>query len=373
MSSTDPAAPAAKMTVRGVEDILALVPYLLRHHPTDSIVVVVIRAAKVVLAARGDLPAAGTTPAKLRACVEYLAAVAAAQDASAAFVIGYGPAGQVDALIADVPDAFAARGIQLHDVLRITDGRYFSYQCTDPLCCPPDGTPFDVTGSVVAATATVAGLVALPDHAAVHAQVAPLDDPARTAMRHAVQRAHDRRTALTTAATAATAEPSNAGPGPAPTGEQEHAGCTVSPIDACIRQAGGAAIEQAFDRYEHGGRLDDDEAAWLTVLLTHLDVRDAAWARTSNRDAHLQLWLDLTRRAATELVPAPASLLTFAAWQSGNGALARAALQRALAVAPSYSMARLLAEILRRGVAPSALNDRPVPARPHGDPPTGRH
>jgi hypothetical protein len=70
-------------------------------------------------------------------------------------------------------------------------------------------------------------------------------------------------------------------------------------------------------------------------------------------DAHLRLWTDLTRRAQPGYVAAPASLLAFVAWQSGDGALANVALDRALADDPQYSMAQLLRQVITAGTPPS--------------------
>ena len=59
--------------------------------------------------------------------------------------------------------------------------------------------------------------------------------------------------------------------------------------------------------------------------------------------------------------PAPASLLAFTAWQSGEGALANIAIDRALAADPGYSLAQLLRDIMDAGVPPSAAR---VPMTP---------
>ena len=72
-----------------------------------------------------------------------------------------------------------------------------------------------------------------------------------------------------------------------------------------------------------------------------------------HRDAHLRLWTDLTRRAQPGYIAAPASLLAFTAWQTGNGALANLALDRALADDPGYSMAQLLRDVIDAGTPPS--------------------
>jgi hypothetical protein len=133
-----------------------------------------------------------------------------------------------------------------------------------------------------------------------------------------------------------------------------------------VRTAGEAAVKAALDRHhrcaspDHRGKgLTDDEMAWLTVLLSHLPVRDFAWEHTGSAEWHLALWTDALRRAEPELVPAPASLLAFAAWRSGNGPLARVAVERALRADPSYSFALLIDDVLCGGVDPSRLDGWP--------------
>jgi Domain of unknown function (DUF4192) len=73
----------------------------------------------------------------------------------------------------------------------------------------------------------------------------------------------------------------------------------------------------------------------------------------AHADAHQRLWTDVTRRAQPGYVAAPASLLAFVAWQSGDGALANVALDRALADEPGYSMAQLLRQVITAGTPPS--------------------
>jgi hypothetical protein len=129
-----------------------------------------------------------------------------------------------------------------------------------------------------------------------------------------------------------------------------------APARRLIASAGLDAVAKAIDEYREGnGPATDLEAAWLTVVLRDLRVRDDAWARmdSDHRPAHLRLWTDLTRRARPGYVPAPASLLAFVAWQAGDGALANVALDRALADNPRYSMALLLREALDSGAPPS--------------------
>ena len=59
------------------------------------------------------------------------------------------------------------------------------------------------------------------------------------------------------------------------------------------------------------------------------------------------------RRAPRDLLPGACSLLAFAAWQHGDGALAWCAIDRCLEVDPDYSMAHCVAQILTGAVPPS--------------------
>ena len=96
-------------------------------------------------------------------------------------------------------------------------------------------------------------------------------------------------------------------------------------------------IADAIRRYRAGEPIGPEPAAWLTVALRELRVRDDAWARMlpEHNAAHTRLWTDLTRLAQPGYVAAPASLLAFVAWQAGDGALANIALDRALADRPA--------------------------------------
>ena len=45
-----------RMTVRHASDLLAVIPYLVGFHPSESIVAVLMRSGKVALTMRVDLP-----------------------------------------------------------------------------------------------------------------------------------------------------------------------------------------------------------------------------------------------------------------------------------------------------------------------------
>ncbi|WP_320068275.1 DUF4192 domain-containing protein [Micromonospora sp. RTGN7] len=326
----------ARLTVRSPADLIAAVPYLLGFHPADSMVVVALRGRRIVFAARADLPGPGDDPLDPAA---HLADVIARQGAESATVLGYGDAPRVTPAVDAVRRSLAAAGLAVLDALRVTDGRYWSYLCDEPACCPPEGTSYDTGASEVSAAAVFAGQVALPDREALTGQVAPFDGPARVAMRKAVDRAERRLATLLDEAPEADLLGGRA-----------------------LRRAGTLAVREAMRR--RGERLTDDEVAWLTLLLTHLPIRDHAWERTDGRERDVALWTDVLRRAERDLIAAPGSLLAFAAWRAGQGALAAVALERVIEAHPDYSLALLLDDLLRRGVPPSELDGWPTTGPP---------
>ncbi|HET6533730.1 MAG TPA: DUF4192 domain-containing protein [Actinoplanes sp.] len=307
--------------VSSLHEFLAAVPYLLGFHPADSVVVVALKDRRVLCAARAgcDDP------------VDHTAEVLVRQGADAAAVIGYGEPVRVTPAVQRMSHALSSRNVPVVDEFRVTGGRYWSYRCKDPDCCPPDGTPCRTAESVVAAQATYDGQVLLPDRAALAARLAPVTGDEQVAMSAATERARDRLTEA---------------------------------LPHGIRRTGRAAVRAAEVRYRSGGRLTDDEVAWLGMMLVETRIRDYAWMRTAGEDWRIALWTDVTRRVDPLYVPAPASLLAFAAWRQGQGGLANAALDRALSAEPHYPMAHLIGQILHEGVPPDLIDLTP-PRSPH--------
>ena len=121
-------------SLRSVDDLLAVVPYLLGFHPADSAVVLGVRDDRIIFQARGDLPA----PADVPRLARYYADLVARQHPTGALVVGYGDGSAVTPIVCALGAAMDARGIRLLDAVRVADGRYWSYVCTDPACCPPE-------------------------------------------------------------------------------------------------------------------------------------------------------------------------------------------------------------------------------------------
>jgi hypothetical protein len=349
-TNSQPGGEVPRIRVSSVTGFLAVIPHLLGFHPSRSMVVVGLdaRRGRIVLAFRYDLPDPPDA-ARARDIAEHAVAVLRKRRIRTAIAAGYGEGTLVTPVAEQLRAGLRGAGIAMRDLLRVQDGRYWSYVCSDPGCCPPDGVPFDVSAHPAAAAMTAAGLPARPDRKSLADSVAPLTGQAAESMRLATERAVLRAAELI----ASSAAPSGTlTPGAAPSRTAATPGSWW-----LVVEAGREAVRAAISIYRHGGRITDhDQLAWLTVTIADLRVRDDAWARMEprHRADHQRLWTDVVRHACEPYVPAPASLLAFIAWQSGDGALANVAIERALAADPEYSMAHLIGQALDAGLPPSA-------------------
>jgi hypothetical protein len=332
-----------RMRLRSPEDVLAATPYFLGFHPSDSLVVLGLTGTSLKFHVRGDLPPIDASQKVLTEFGDQFGDLMQEHGIDAVVLVGYGTEPIVTPTVMAVQHAMSRRQIDVRDMLRTSDGLYWSYVCKDPVCCPPEGTPFDVTNTVVAASATVAGCVAMPDRDTV---VRSLDPPVGLAL-VAIQQATER------------------------------AACRLIPMfnqadgKNAVQAAGKQALTEALECYRGPGRLSDDDLGWLCVLMQTGEFRDVAWrgADAADRDeraVHVRLWTDVVHRSDPDYVAHPAALLSFVLWRGGDGIRAAVAVERALDADPRHLSAQVMSEILQRGLPPSMI-DRPPqqPAREH--------
>lgn len=327
----------------GPEDMVAAIPYLLGFHPRESVVAVGLRGRRrrVCLAIRLDLPpppgerdAADLIAAHLRnARASQAVLVVITEDTPAgAPAPGPGPRLPREALISTLRGALTGARIDIHDALCIRSGRWWSYTCADPACCPPEGLPVPAGSVTALAAATAAdGVVVLPDREALEQTVAPAEP-----------RPSPRRRRLFDAAAAAHRD--------------EVAAVGAGAAKAAVVEELAALIERRAERSEP---LPLEQAARIAAALTDLDTRDACirWLTAPLADIAEGLWRELVRTAPPTYVAAPATLLALHAYARGDGAFARICANRALADDPTCAMARLVHVSLDRGLGPSQIRE----------------
>jgi hypothetical protein len=324
--------------------LLRLIPHLTGFVPETSLIVIGVSPPRdrIRVTLRYDLPDP-PEPGLVTDLAAHAVSVLTAQRLTAAVAVGYGPESVVTPVARELRDAAWQAGLDVREILRVQDARYWSYLCGNEACCPAAGVPFDPAPADPAEARALAavGDPVLAGRAALAARVAPLGGIAAESMRQATRRAERHVTQLLS---------------------RIRKSSRLGAARRMIIAEGLTAVGTMITRYRGGGRFTtDDEIARITVALRDLRVRDDAWARMdpAHAEGHLRLWTDVVRRAQPGYVAAPAALLAFVAWQSGNGALANVALDRALADDPRYSMATLLREVITAG-APPALARLPM-------------
>jgi hypothetical protein len=301
------------MTARTPEDLLAVVPIVLGFHPERSLVMLTFSGHRSAFHARVDLPA----PAEAAAVVHMLLGAAERNDVDrVAFVLYTDSASEALSLARPLVAAFTAGGIGVLDLLRTDTGRWF------PLAAGPEhqGTAYDASAHRFAAQGVFQGVVTHPTRLALSESLVGPDD-ARARVEAAIPPVLARVPDLQRDAEARWL-------------------CDL----VCAIEAEGASPPS------------DDDVARLLVALLDVDFREIALAHLSRSTAaeQMALWGDVARRAPDDFLPAPATLMAFAAWLGGQGALAWCAVDRARAVDPDYSLAQLMVEVLEAAMPPSS-------------------
>jgi hypothetical protein len=326
-SPAAPHDPTPVLRLKSPADLIETVPYLVGFHPKRSIVMICMRARRLHLTMRLDLPPS----AHARKAAGVLVPHAVQQGAEMVLLACYpeGPADRTAAarMVSQLRRELRLKKIAVREAVRVEDGRWWSYLCRNEECCPAVGTPLPDTPGRAAVAAVMDGLVALPDRSGLYDRLAPVDDIALTAAEQASTDA---------AATWA-----------------EHAAAkTLEAWRATELEFLGALAE----RYAAGAApLTPAEAGRALVAVQDIEVRDACatwWDEEARSASCVPLWTGLVRHAPSEYVAPAATLLAGCAWLSGEGALANVALERVYGADPSYRLARLLDAAIQGGVSP---------------------
>jgi len=307
---TTPTTPTS-LVARSPEDLLAVVPIVLGFVPRDSVVMLTF-GARHTFHARIDLP----DPGEVAGAVGALLDPARRHRVRRVVFVLYSDDARAAARVARaLSRAFAAAGIDVLDSLR-ADGRRWWPLPDGHREVPERGVPYDLSAHPFAAQAVFEGHVTHGSRDQLAASLVPA--PERVA-----------------AVSAAVGE--------------------VPSVPTHLA-ADAAWVRSTVTRHVTAGSAPPDrDVARLLGLLRDLRLRDVAWSAITRDDArdHVCFWTDVLRRSPTELVPAPAALLGFAAWLAGHGALAWCAVDACLEADPDYGLADILSQLLGRAVPPS--------------------
>ncbi|WP_433304281.1 DUF4192 domain-containing protein [Actinoplanes sp. CA-030573] len=332
--------PRPEARITGLDDLLALIPFLLGFAPDDSLVIAALdeRAARLITAVRVDLALGEQPPAAVQDTLAQVAGTLAAHGCTAVVVAGYGTLDRILRLLDVLPGTLADTGITLHDTVQVGDRRYRHLDTTTTGGRRP-WVPFDPAVNAAATAAIVAGLAVLPDRAALAATLAPVTGAAQLRMAAA--------TVTAVARIRQYAAGQHRGDGFDPAG--------LEIIGHTLLKATRQRLERLKAAYSAGRSAADEDAALLSALLGWPAAWTIAARQSTGAPWQIEMWSDLVRRAQPPFVTPVANLLALTAVQAGHGALASMAVDRALQADPGNRVAGVLRDAIAVGIAPSTM------------------
>jgi hypothetical protein len=311
-------------TLTSPHDLIAAIPFLIGYHPVDSLVVVSIKDNCIGMAMRVDYP--DDLPAS---AYDLLASHLQREGSSGALLVAYVPATRIDgeAVLSDLAAALTRIDVAIDESLLIKDGSYRSMLCADSDCCPSGGRDLpEISASRIALEHVIAGrTMPFANIEALTDSISPLVISEDSKWINQV--------------------------------------CKFAKVDkkmdlnALQRDGATAVIDLAGEFAAGRGSEDLELTARVIGRLSDIQVRDFALGSHTGEDidSYFLMWCQLMRMAPVGQVAPVASLFAALAYESGDGALAHRALDRALADINGYALALLLRRVFTAGWPPQSF------------------
>ena len=224
--------------------------------------------------------------------------------------------------------------VGVFEALLVHGGLWYSYHCADGVCCPAEGTPVshDPTPAAAryAAEAVLLGNSVLPSRDDVRRSFEPSDHAVAVAAREQ---------------------------GADLAGERLMTVADALGMDGA-RDLVIATLLRLLDAWSDGDTaVDQEDASLVAVGLHDKRTRDEVMTFVLDHDGPLlvAVFSEIARRAVDEDTAPICTVLAWAAYADGSGALASLAAERALECEPGYAMAELVLDGLSRMVPPDAV------------------
>lgn len=311
-------------TLTSPHDLITAVPFLIGFHPADSIVLISLKEGAIGLAMRIDLPAHLDADA-----IDLLAHHFICDGAEGALLLAYMPNEREDgdSLLISLGAGLIRNGVEVQESLLIRNGRYRSIICRDLTCCSPAGKALpDINDSQIAAEHVVAG-IQMP-----YANIQELIETLAP-----VQSSFDSQWA-----------------------DEVNSFFVAEDAEAIgeLRRDGVETTELLLDEYRMGyGARSRTLVARMIGRMSDLQVRDYALGVHSEDtfDLYFTMWREILRLAPRGFVAPIACIVAAMAYESGDGALAQKALDRAVEDDERYPLAQLLRRVFNAGWPPESF------------------
>lgn len=311
-------------TVKTPHDLIAAVPFLIGYHPSNSLVLISVKADALEMAMRIDFPINPPTET-----YQLLATHLKRENGEAALLIAYEPEGVTsgEEVLQNAAQAISDSEIPIREMMLIRAGKWRSLLCSDAKCCPPEGNLIEDFQSSRITAEQVANGKLLPfanseglTHSISQLKIASDGQWQRKVIAY-----------------------------------------RIDPEDADLnskQRDGAEAVLKLAGLYSKNGSCDDqDLKAKVLGRLSDIQVRDFALGShdAESLNTYWVMWRHLLQIAPPQFIAPVASLFAAIAYENGEGALAHRALDRALADQSDYSLARLLRRVFSSGWPPSGF------------------
>jgi hypothetical protein len=363
--------------LRGPADIITVLPYHLGYRPAESLVVVCLMRNRIGVVGRIDLPPPDVDPALV--AVELLPVVRRERPDAVVLVGFESTDGQAEPASVAMRDAIQGAGIQVIERLVVRDGRWWGLDC-DHDCCPAQGEPVQADDEVPAVSdyivrgrrpagsrADLAARLAYRPEPGQDRRCAALITDLATARRSRSALQRRRRRMLQDWARILDLTPSgpDAVAAPPPRDDEAWAWAVVSLLDVAVRDLLIAWLCPGtldLEVFPASLRRLAESVLPSRPSSPRPDARASPAAEDAGEDAVedaveeglVDRLAMVCRAAPPELSPGPLTVLAHVVWWQGDGALARTALDRALAVDPDYRLAALLERMVDVAARPTA-------------------
>lgn len=301
------------LSVRTPEDLIAAVPCVLGFHPAESLVMLTFRRNGPAFHARVSIP--DDTADDEQLCHTLLRSALSNHVDRIALLAYSEDVDRAAELLLELADAAGDVGLEVIDRLRVTGDCWFRVTAGDPH--RETGHRFDTSSHRFTAQSVLDGRITHASREDLEATLA-VDDQRREAVDAA-----------------------------------------LAPLDPGVTEdqlpAEAAWLVHAVHTHARDRRVPDPvTTARLVRDLSVAPLRDVAWSLTTRAtgERHCQLWRHVLVATPEPYAAPPAALLAFAAWLSGQGALAWCAVDRCLAADPQDPIASRVAMLLEEALPP---------------------
>ena len=361
--SRPPVTPTIPITLRSPAELLAVIPHILGFQPTSSIVILTMRGQHLGLTMRNDLP----EPAQTEEVAALLMQPLRREDPDRVLLIGYEERpGQSMPVIDALNRRLGEAGIEVQDRIVVHSGRWRSLTCSEPGCCPIEGSVIPTAAEAAHVTAEFVGAGIAPAYS--RTELAARLEAGSAAVEVAeILSSSDTLPGIDTTGMSETVDD--------PPSLEQHRACQA------LARAWSRVLDPTVDAFP----LEQGEVAIVVASLRDIAIRDGITALLmpdtltpdllappvrhlvdrirqqlpvdiGDPDAHRGLQERLIGLCAgtpdTAAAP-PLTVLAAYAWWRGDGATAAIAVARALRCEPGYRLARLLDLMLENGIRPT--------------------